>query len=387
MPFNIDGEQMGALSKAIEDAFPTPMDLQQVVSFKLNDNIFNYAGFASKYPEVRFNFIQQYNAHWNIDRLVVALLEQIPDNGKLLEFAWRHQIVKRPKGSGETASVHDDSLERMLDPVRGFTDPMAFLRRFGEIVKCVCRIAVPRDDGVEYGTGFLIGDQTVLTNYHVVERAIKKSKGADRKKVTLLFDYRTGPDGKTLSDGVEFKLLDDEENWLIDHSPYHTADLTPSPIPDIAKGNGPMDHLDYAVLRVAGDPGKKRLGKKASLDGRVRGHLELPASGPDETADFKKGKAAVFLFQHPKADPLRLDWEKPAILGVNKNRTRVMYDVNTLHGSSGSPCFNAKLELIALHHAGGKDWPAGAKYRYNQGIPISRIRELLEHRGKLGDVQ
>jgi hypothetical protein len=106
--------------------------------------------------------------------------------------------------------------------------------------------------------------------------------------------------------------------------------------------------------------------------------------------DFAENQAA-FIFQHPFEDgyvkPLQIDWEKPAILGVNKNNTRVFYNVNTRRGSSGSPCFNAKLELIALHHAGGKDWPAGQNYLYNQGIPIGKIYSLLEKRGKLSEIQ
>ena len=83
---------------------------------------------------------------------------------------------------------------------------------------------------------------------------------------------------------------------------------------------------------------------------------------------------------------MQLDWEKPAIRGLDANGTRVTCDVNTRPGSSGSPCFNAKLELIALHHAGGKDWPANVEYLYNQGIPIGRIRELMTNHGCIGAV-
>jgi V8-like Glu-specific endopeptidase len=72
-----------------------------------------------------------------------------------------------------------------------------------------------------------------------------------------------------------------------------------------------------------------------------------------------------------------MDWDKPAILGLNANRTRVLYNVNTQAGSSGAPCFNAKLELIALHHAGGKDWPAAGNYLFNQGIPLVQISRML----------
>ena len=387
MPLHIDGPQMGVLSDAIESAFPVPTVLQQVFQYKLNDSIWNYAGMAAQYPEIRFNLVQQYNARYHIDKLVVALLEYNSDNGKLLEFAWRHQLLKRPPGSGGARAVGDDSLERMLDPARGFTDAGAFLRRVGQIVNCICRVAVPRDAGSEYGTGFLVGDETVLTNYHVVEHAIKKTDGADRKNVRLLFDYRTDPDGQTVSPGVEYKLVDDEGGWLIDARPYDPADLTARPIAENVALDRPADHLDYALLRVAGQPGKQQIGNKQVQNGAIRGNLPLPGAGRDYTDDFDGGKAAVFIFQHPRAEPLRLDWEKPAILGVNQNQTRVLYSVNTLGGSSGSPCFNAKLELIALHHAGGKDWPAESRYLYNQGIPIGKIRDLLQHRGKLGEIR
>ena len=386
MALHVNGPQSGELSAAIESAFPSPMILQQVIGFKLDDNIFNYAGFGAQYPEIRFQLIQQYNSRYHIDKLVHALLEQNPTNAELLKFAWKHQVLLRPSGSNKTYSPEDDSLERMLDPVRGFTDPMAFLRRFGQITKCVCRISVPSDAGVEYGTGFLIGDETVITNYHVMKAVIENASGADRKKVRFLFDYHTGPDGQTISSGVEYRLVDDEAEWLVDSSPYHEADTVIRQLADNLAIDRPIDHLDYAVLRLADKPGTKRLGQKPTTDGEIRGHLELPVDSEQRfQEDFKGGTAAVFVFQHPSKKPLLLDLG--AVLGVNVNRTRVLYTVNTQHGSSGSPCFNTKLELIALHHAGGKDWPAGIEYLYNQGIPIGRIRELMVQNGSLDRIR
>jgi hypothetical protein len=386
MSLHINGPQSGELSAAIESAFPSPMILQQVIGFKLDDNIFNYAGFAAQYPEIRFQLILQYNARYQIDKLVHALLEQNPTNAELLKFAWKHQILARPSGSNNSYSPEDDSLERMLDPVRGFIDPMAFLRRFGQITKCVCRVSVPSDAGIEYGTGFLIGDETVITNYHVMKAVIEKAPGASRSKVRFLFDYHTGPDGQTISSGVEYRLIDDDSGWLIDSSPYHSVDTVVRQLADNLAIDRPADHLDYAVLRLADKPGTNRLGQKPTTDGEVRGHLVLPNDSEERFKDdFNVGKSAVFIFQHPSKQPLLLDLG--VVLGVNGNRTRALYAVNTQHGSSGSPCFNTKLELIALHHAGGKDWPAGVEYLYNQGIPIGRIRDRMAMTGSLSQIQ
>jgi hypothetical protein len=60
-----------------------------------------------------------------------------------------------------------------------------------------------------------------------------------------------------------------------------------------------------------------------------------------------------------------------------------LYNVNTEPGSSGWPCFNSKLDLTALHHADGKDWPAAANYLYNQGVPICQILAYLQRQNKL----
>ncbi|MCC6510474.1 MAG: trypsin-like peptidase domain-containing protein [Pirellulaceae bacterium] len=389
MALHITGPQSGELSEAVESAFDSPMILQQVIKYKLDDNIFNYAGFGAQYPEIRFNMIKQYNARYEIDKLVLALMEHNPSNEKLLKFAWQHRILNphvtktdtSTTTSATTGSAGPDPLERMLDPVRGFTDPMAFLKRFAQITQCVCRIAVPSAAGIEYGTGLLVGDATVLTNYHVMESLITGRAGSDRKTVSFLFDYHTDVDGQTITQGVEFRLADDPQAWLVDASPYDSADQVVRSIQDNLAVNRAADHLDYALVRLADSPGTKPLGAKPSEGAARRGHIDLPADAHRRFEDdFKVDQAAIFVFQHPSRMPLRMDWQKPGILGVNNNRTRVLYDVNTQHGSSGAPCFNAKLEFIALHHAGGKDWPAASPYLYNQGIPIATIFELLTQR-------
>ena len=79
------------------------------------------------------------------------------------------------------------------------------------------------------------------------------------------------------------------------------------------------------------------------------------AGGPRGFIATKRGatpgeKSVVFVLQHPLGDPLKL--AIGVAKGPNANATRVLHDANTESGSSGSPCLNAKLELVALHNAG-----------------------------------
>src|SRR4051812_18243108 len=99
MTLNISGPEAGKLSEAIESAYPAINNLQQVLEYKLNDNIYNYAGLSTDFPDIRFKMIKQYNARYAIDKLVSALLDDRRDNGLLAEFAWRHKIVYNPPGA------------------------------------------------------------------------------------------------------------------------------------------------------------------------------------------------------------------------------------------------------------------------------------------------
>lgn len=380
---HINGPEQGKLSKAIQSAFPNQMKLGPAIRNQLDDDFNAYVVNWGTYPDSVNELIAQYNARYKIGSLVSSLLNENPTNEKLLGFAWRHQIIKRPAGAAGQFSPDDDSLERMLEPNRGFTDVGEMLRRMGQIVNCVCQISVPVSKGIEYGTGFLIGNSTVLTNWHVV----KNVQETNRRQVKILFDYRTAPDGTTLSPGVPFQLVD-RDDWLIDHSPYDVdGDTKLRSLEEDIKLDRNPEMLDYAVLRVAGEPGANPVGPKQSATGEARGCLPL-----DEAVDIPTDlNSMLWCFEHPyengQSRPLQCDANKPGLLGINPNRTRVWYTINTLGGSSGSPIFTGKLQLCALHHAGGKDWPAPGQYLFNRGIPLVTIRKLLEKRGKISEIR
>jgi V8-like Glu-specific endopeptidase len=381
MPLHIERTEYQALSEAIESAFGNVMKFDGVLN-KLNDTIHNYAGPFNDYPDIRHRAIEEYNSRYHIDRLLRAMLLEKPDNARLAAFAWRKGIAFQPPQSDSQVGSSSGGLERMLDPKRGFDDMGKLLNKLGTIANAICQISVPVAGGTEHGTGFLIGSETVLTNWHVVEHVTAEN----RKDVKLRFDYRTAEDGVTMKNETIYRLLDHDTDWLIDHAPYDAQDKAAVPSDQRLAASYPDDKLDYAVLRVAGDPGAKPVGTGAA---QSRGFLSLgDGTAADDPANFDD-KAALFIIQHPYDTdkqmplPLQYDWEKPAFLGRTKNGTRALYKVNTKKGSSGSPCFNAKFDLIALHHAGGKDWPADVSYLYNQAIPIRLIAALLKQRSKL----
>jgi len=55
------------------------------------------------------------------------------------------------------------------------------------------------------------------------------------------------------------------------------------------------------------------------------------------------------------------------------------HDANTLHGSSRSPCLNAKLELVALHNAGDPMYDDGnGAPKQKQAVPLEPILASID---------
>jgi hypothetical protein len=96
--------------------------------------------------------------------------------------------------------------------------------------------------------------------------------------------------------------------------------------------------------------------------------------------DFATNKV-LFIVQHPLGSPLKLTAN--IYRSTNSNNTRVTYLNDTESGSSGSACFSANWDLVALHHSGDPDYK---QPEYNEGIPITAIVNLLQERNKLQEI-
>jgi hypothetical protein len=170
------------------------------------------------------------------------------------------------------------------------------------------------------------------------------------------FDYFRLENG-TRQPGTSVSLHAD---GCVDFSSFSPAELTA--VPDVPPPTA--DELDYALLRLATPIGTiEQRGWVSMHKGRT---------------DLAKG-TALLIPQHPDGAPLKLAMDTDAVIGFNAGGTRLKYATNTEPGSSGSPCFSMDWELLALHHLGDPAW--NKLPEYNQGVPISLIRDRIAARG------
>ena len=188
----------------------------------------------------------------------------------------------------------------------------------------VCQVYETAFDGSErpIGSGFLVGPDLVLTNYHVVSERTDPS--------TLRFRFGRMNQLSGIRQEGESAGASTRSDWLVDWSPYAESEG-----PSGASAEPPTDEeLDFALVRL-----------DAAI-GEHRGWIELPRQPLEVSAG-----AILGILQHPRGRPLSVA-VGPASERLNVSATRYFYEVDTEAGSSGSPVFTSELELIGLHHAG-----------------------------------
>jgi trypsin-like peptidase/effector-associated domain 1 (EAD1)-containing protein len=271
-----------------------------------------------------------------------------------------------PRGLPQhTTKEERGGLEKLIDPQNGMVPAALWLERALACQFSVCRVEI---NSAAKGTGFLVGPNAVLTNHHVVARAIEKPQLID--KIVLRFDHKLLRDGTILS-GTQVKV-----RKILDSSPATPGELAGNPEPQ----DPTEETLDYALLETEGTPGSDPVSiPGASADGPKRGWIRVPDAGAVIDPDPYGVDMPVLIVQHPLAKPLSLAIEWKSMLRQNDAKTRVRHRTNTEAGSSGSPTFDRNWNLIALHHYG--DPGAGHPPKFNQGVPIAAIRHRLTARG------
>jgi V8-like Glu-specific endopeptidase len=244
-------------------------------------------------------------------------------------------------------------LQRNVRPYLAKLDIRVWSARLSQIERQVCRVEL---DGNALGTGFLVGPDTVLTNWHVFEIA-KNAGKVDR--LGCRFDYEVLPDGKV--EPGQLVMLAGAD--CIDGCPYSAAEKTANPDNPLPT----LQELDYALLRLASRAGEQQ------IDGAPRGWIALPKTVLPMPAD-----APILIVQHPEGAPMKLAMDTQAVIGLNGNGTRIRYRTNTDGGSSGSPAFSMDWNIVALHHYGDPKWQNPL---FNQGVPIELIRQRIDANG------
>ncbi len=272
-------------------------------------------------------------------------------------FTEKYQKAKSASPRDAFFTVERSSLEK-LTSIKPFLRVKQLGTFLDEAERRICKV---KCQGEDQGTGFLIGEDLVLTCFHVIESGTSgKPHAVTNIEVEFDFlDHGTRPT-------TPYALISD---WVIPISKYSVQDLTEPP------GDSEPDALDYAVLKLAKAAGKD------IIDGLERGYFDIG------TQKMPPIGTPILIAGHPGPEdlqPLSFSMAAPGYEGLSPSKTRIIYKTSTEHGSSGSPVFDHNFNVIGLHHNRGEINAANAEhYANNRGIPIHLIAAALLGNGSV----
>jgi V8-like Glu-specific endopeptidase len=348
-----DPFELKVLHEALRFAYPFENNFSAFLYFNLGKAYGAIVPGNLGYYEGLLYLLQQAHAGGWLNTLVQKALLDKPASPKLITL--KRSLALTPV---EQAHALAWSLEDIVRREGSYTDLTPWVERLGALGARTCRIEYPINTAV--GSGWLVGPDLMLTNWHVIDKALP---GGQRRSAEYAcrFDYAVTAEGT--QGGTEVRFA---ENWCVDASP-------PSP-EELGTGNeGPSaDTLDYALVRLAAPVGKQ----KSSL-GSERGWVALKG---DEA--LPAASNIVMVLQYPDGFPLKL-----ALGNVTESDStlRFFHTADTKGGSSGALVVNASLSPVGLHHAGDLQYHRGriGKPEKNQAVPLGPIVQSLRAKGYL----
>ncbi len=205
--------------------------------------------------------------------------------------------------------------------------------------------------GERLGTGFLVrgswfkdgfGDSPVfVTNAHVISDSVSNAILRNDARVTFELDVEVNGARRA----------------------YNVKDVLFTSDPGrIGVTNGDCAELDCTIV---------------TLDG-------LPADTPVLHATDKlpnvKPLTKAFVAGHPRGAGLQISLHDSMLLDIDEFERLLHYRTPTDPGSSGSPVFNARWQVMALHHAGTSETPrlhGTGSYEANEGIALAAVRRKV----------
>ncbi len=296
------------------------------------------------------------NQGW-LETLVNIIIDEGLEDGSLTQSLAEAQ-----------ANAGDATLQATTNLARGYGQPDVFYKGYGNGIRWTGKILI---DGSGKGTGILIGPHLMLTAWHVVKDLFNPSANGqwepDPQAATRLqveFDDFLSVIGRTLQPTQPLRVSA-HDNWCVSFSACHPDELNERMPSDLGQLK---NFWDYAIIRLAKAPGLLR--RWAS---------------PDAQSVVPRPDDSVVIFQHPDAQPMKVDQDKIAALeppvpsAVPKYR--FLHYVNSLGGSSGAPCFDKSFTLFGIHQGKWKKSAAegqGEGRVVNRGIPIARVLEHIK---------
>jgi V8-like Glu-specific endopeptidase len=219
----------------------------------------------------------------------------------------------------------------------------------GMLGLCPCIGCVIDPAGARLGTGFLMagshfGLQDALvfvTNAHVISDTWQGSIPAAQAKVT--FEIESVAAGAPVPHAVK--------QILFTSDPGELGEQFPTP-----------EKLDVTIVSLASAP------------------ENVSGLKPADNVPLPSPKLKAFVVGHPASGPLQFALHDSVLLDVCDYERLMHYRTPTDPGSSGSPVFNSKWEVIGLHHAGSPRTPrlhGYGEYEANEAITMRAIRRKL----------
>ena len=267
--------------------------------------------------------------------------------------------------------ISDVALQKILNEYEPFLSSKAIQDQYPKVLRTVCAVALGDPENDIVGSGFLVGPDLVMTNFHVLETfldvdEVTKKVKADGpgNQIFFFFDYLSTPPPDVPPLQVEgVQVVTAADDWLVHGRDKLQGDGTAACKPLANK------EYDYVVVRLA-----KRIGALSPHKGGggKRGWLEIPLQQINTIANQR-----ILVFQHPQKAPQQ--WDVGDFVQLDQTESRVWYKVSTAHGSSGGAAVDSQGRLYALHNAEVQDAPGlPPDTKVNQGVRIDKIAEDLQ---------
>lgn len=276
------------------------------------------------------------------------------------ELSTIESLLKSGKDGLKTVMTEMQELDHAdvgLERVLGEADflGVCFLEEGLKVARSIARVQIGAAAGRArgYGTGFLIAPRLFMTNNHVLPTE------SDASSSVVEFDYYVRQDGSKpvpttfrLDPGTFF-LTDVEHDFTL--------------VALSTRGSGPAEIGELGWNRLIEDEGKAIVGQWVNI------------------------------IQHPNGEPKQLVLRNNQLIDIPDRYLH--YQTDTSPGSSGSPVYNDRWEVIALHHSGvprrdsrtkkilalgGKVWdPSMGEHRIdwiaNEGVRVSRLVQFIKN--------
>lgn len=330
------------LREALFNAFPNPGELELLASDTSEDLKMRWrslAGSAESEENALGRWIDWAESRRSLLLVIEVALSKNGDHPELQRVSAAFEPILDPL---RQLDADLGAVEKLVLKNVQFQDVGVWISKLDQIRRAVCRIeSGPDDDGRNgFGTGFLVGPDLILTNWHVAE-----SFWGGEKEIVAKARARFGYETNAAGNGSR-----DEEYGLS---------------PDWSLRFSKTEDRDFALLRLdrpatMGGDGKPRVPLK------LRDQYEFEASEP------------LLILQHPRAQPLKL------AIGAFDPRADgrdqfFWHKVNTEPGSSGAPCLNHNLEVVGVHHYG--------EVERNRGVKAAEIASRIEEDLKLSGLE